>query len=75
MLSGAFLERCSFWVYYNDWRPHEFLCSATLATVFRDNAVPFVLKNATGVPFPFKFDFESPKWFFNRLVLRDFQLL
>jgi len=30
--------------WYNDWRPHEFFGSATPATVFRDKAVPFVLK-------------------------------
>ncbi len=35
---------------YNNWRPHEFLGSATPAEVFRDKAVPFVLKNAKDVP-------------------------
>jgi putative transposase len=46
------LERlCSeFTKWYNVWRPHEFLGSATPATVFRDRAVPFVLKKAKDVP-------------------------
>ncbi len=46
------LERlcCEFTEWYNNWRPHEFLGSATPATVFRDRAVPFVLKNAKDVP-------------------------
>ena len=46
------LERlcCEFTEWYNVWRPHEFLGSATPAAVFRDRAVPFVLKSAKDVP-------------------------
>lgn len=46
------LERlcCEFTEWYNVWRPHEFLASATPATVFRDKAVPIVLKSAKDVP-------------------------
>ena len=46
------LERlcCEFTEWYNVWRPHEFLGSATPATVFQDKAVPIVLKNAKDVP-------------------------
>jgi len=36
--------------WYNDWRPHEFLGSATPATVFRDKAVPIVPKTAKIIP-------------------------
>ena len=36
--------------WYNGWRPHEFLGSATPASVFRDKAVPFVLKNSKDLP-------------------------
>ena len=46
------LERlcCEFTEWYNVWRPHEFLGSATPATVFQNKAVPIVLKNAKDVP-------------------------
>jgi len=45
------VKLCSeFTEWYNIWRPHEFLDSATPAAVFRDKAVPFVLKNAKDVP-------------------------
>ena len=45
------VKLCSeFTEWYNDWRPHEFLGSATPASVFRNRAVPFVLKNAKDVP-------------------------
>lgn len=45
------VKLCSeFTEWYNVWRPHEFLGSTTPASVFRDRAVPFVLKNAKGVP-------------------------
>ena len=36
--------------WYNVWRPHEFLSNATPATVFRDKAVPIVLKTAKIIP-------------------------
>jgi len=36
--------------WYNDWRPHEFLGSATPADAFQNRAVPFVLKYAKDVP-------------------------
>ena len=36
--------------WYNVWRPHEFLVSATPTTFFRDKAVPFVLKNSKDLP-------------------------
>ncbi|NQU65777.1 MAG: transposase [SAR324 cluster bacterium] len=36
--------------WYNDWRPHEFLGSATPADAFQNRAVPFVLKHAKDVP-------------------------
>ena len=35
-----------FTVWYNNWRPHEFLGSATPSDVYRDKAVPFVPRNA-----------------------------
>jgi len=48
---GHLTQLCkSFSDWYNNWRPHEFHGSATPATVFRDKAVPFVLKNAKNVP-------------------------
>ncbi len=34
----------------NNWRPHEFLGSATPAEAFRDKAVPFVPKNSKDFP-------------------------
>jgi len=36
--------------WYNNWRPHEFLGSATPAIAFRGKAVLFVLKSAKDVP-------------------------
>jgi transposase InsO family protein len=45
------VELCiEFTEWYNNWRPHEFLGSATPAMTFRDKAVPFVLKSAKDVP-------------------------
>jgi hypothetical protein len=45
------VKLCSeFTEWYNIWRAHEFLGSACPAAVFRDKAVPFVLKNAKDVP-------------------------
>jgi putative transposase len=40
----------SFADWYNNWRPHEFLGSATPDDVYRNQAVPFVPKNAKAVP-------------------------
>jgi transposase InsO family protein len=40
----------SFAIWYNDWRPHEFLGSATPGQVYRDKAVPFVPKLAKSLP-------------------------
>ena len=40
----------SFCEWYNDWRPHEYLGSATPATAFQKKAVPIVLKSAKNVP-------------------------
>ena len=39
-----------FVVWYNEWRPHEFLGSATPGQVYRDKVVPFVPKDAKAVP-------------------------
>jgi hypothetical protein len=36
--------------WYNNWRPHEFLGSATPAFAYQNKAVPLVLKNAKDVP-------------------------
>ncbi|MCP4752624.1 MAG: transposase family protein [Proteobacteria bacterium] len=36
--------------WYNNWRPHEFLGSATPSVVFRDKTVPLVPKTAKVVP-------------------------
>jgi len=36
--------------WYNNWRPHEFLGSATPGMVFRDKVVPFVPKTNKDVP-------------------------
>jgi putative transposase len=40
----------SFSNWYNNWRPHEFLGSATPAMAFKNKAVPFILKNAKDIP-------------------------
>jgi len=47
-----YLERlCSeFTEWYNVWLSHEFLSSVTPTKVFRDKAVPIVLKNTKDVP-------------------------
>ncbi len=39
-----------FVVWYNEWRPHEFLGSTTPNEVYRDKTVPFVPKDAKAVP-------------------------
>jgi len=36
----------SFTEWYNNWRPHEYLGSATPAMAFQNKAVPIVLKNS-----------------------------
>ena len=36
--------------WYNNWRPHEFLGSATPAMAFQNKAVPFVLKTSKAIP-------------------------
>ncbi len=48
---GHLVGLCSdFTEWYNNWRPHEFLGSATPAVVFRDKTVPIVPKTAKVVP-------------------------
>ncbi len=45
------LKLCDdFAVWYNEWRPHEFLGSATPSEVYRDKAVPFIPKYSKIVP-------------------------
>ena len=45
------VKLCSeFTEWYNDWRPHEFLGSATPAMAFQNKVVPFISKNAKNVP-------------------------
>ena len=36
--------------WYNNWRPHEFLGSATPAKVFQDKVVPFVPRSSKDIP-------------------------
>ena len=40
----------SFTEWYNNWRPHEFLRSATPAEAFQNRAVPIVLKSSKDIP-------------------------
>ncbi len=40
----------SFTEWYNCWRPHEYLGSATPALAFKNKAVPLVLKGAKDIP-------------------------
>ena len=40
----------SFTECYNNWRPHEYLGSATPTLAFQNKAVPFVPKTAKNVP-------------------------
>jgi hypothetical protein len=40
----------SFAEWYNDWRPHEFLGSATPNKTFQNKAVPLVRKTAKDIP-------------------------
>ena len=45
------VKLCSeFTEWYNDWRPLEFLGSATPAMAFQNKVVPFIPKNAKNVP-------------------------
>ena len=45
------VKLCSdFTEWYNNWRPHDYLGSATPAKAFQNKAVPFVPKNAKHVP-------------------------
>ena len=40
----------SFTEWYNNWRPHEFLGSATPGQTFQNKSVPFVMKNMKEIP-------------------------
>ena len=40
----------SFGEWYNNWRPHEYLGSATPAEAFQDKAVPLVKKAVKDIP-------------------------
>jgi transposase InsO family protein len=40
----------SFTEWYNNWRPHEYLGSATPAEVFHNKSVPFIPKTAKDIP-------------------------
>ena len=45
------VKLCSeFTEWYNNWRPHEYLCSATPTEVFRNKSVPFIPKAAKDIP-------------------------